>query len=277
MIKTGGKKEMLYSIKYMKDREVGHRCLYPLVFTVILLVSMTASICWAENVNLAVAPPEISISAFYNGTSIKATGTIPANSDVVLCITGPGEVVHLKKKGKVAGLLWMNTGKITLKNVPAVFMVYTTPAVAKMINLPTINLGYWSVKDQVKLEPVSASKEFLFKEFIKLKEEEGIYTIDKESIKYSEEPGGLRHFEINVKVPPKMKPGVYTVEASAISNDSVLGRAKTNLTLKLVGFPAWIAGLAFGHELLYGCMAVLVAIAAGLVMGVLFKDKGGAH
>jgi len=268
---------MLYSGKYMKDREVGPRCLYPVVFTVILLVSMLSSFCWAENVSVAVSPPEIAISAFYNGTTIKATGTIPAGSDAVLCITGPGEVVHLKKKGKVAGLLWMNTGKITLENVPAVFMVYTTPTVAKMINLPTINLGYWSVKDKVKLKPVSASKEFLFKEFIKLKEEEGVYSIDKESIKYSDGPDGLRHFEINVQVPPKMKPGKYMVEVSAISNDSVLGRAKTHLSLKLVGFPAWIASLAFGHELLYGSMAVLVAIAAGLVMGVLFKDKGGAH
>ncbi len=247
------------------------------VFMIITVFAAASSRCEAEDVQVAVDPSDISIAAFYNGTSVKATGTIPANADVVIRITGAGEEVHLKKKGKVGGLLWMNTGKITFKNVPGVFMVYTTPELAKVVNLHTINLGYWSVKDQVELEPENEVKEFLFKEFVKLKEEEGVYVIDSKSVKYAAGPDGTRQFEVNIAVPPKMKPGQYSVEAYAVADNSVVGKADTALMITLIGFPAWIAGLAFGHELLYGTMAVLVAIAAGLAMGILFKDKGGAH
>lgn len=240
------------------------------------IVMLTYGACsCAEDMSLSIAPSEISISAFYNGSSIKATGTVPAGADVIVRITGAGEEVHLKKKGKVGGLLWMNTGKITFKNIPAVFMIYTTPELAKTVN--TINLGYLSVKEQVKMEPEEEAKEALFKEFAKLKEEEGVYVIDSESLQYKENTDGSRHFEINITVPPKMKPGQYSVEAYAVAGGNVTNKANTALIITMIGFPAWIAGLAFGHALLHGIMAVIVALVAGLAMGLLFRGGGGAH
>ncbi len=271
---------MLYSEKlnrYMKVMVNSVPLAGIVAFLFVLTIAASAGMSSAKDISLAINPDHISISAFYNGTSIKATGSIPADSDVIIRITGKGEEVHLKKKGKVGGLLWMNTGKITLKNVPAVFMVYTTPELGKVVNLHEINLGYWSVKDQIELEPENEAKEFLFKEFTKLKEEEGVYIIDTKSVKYTGNANGAKQFEINIAVPPKMTPGDYTVEAYAIAGNNIVGRADTALTISLVGFPAWIASLAFGHELLYGIMAVVVAVAAGLVTGMIFKDKGGAH
>jgi len=270
---------MLYLDKIRKECREEMRWAFTAAFVLLLLVTLTAApaCCADDNVQISVDPPEISIAAFYNGSSVRAAGTVPAGADVVVRITGSGEEIHLKKKGKVGGLLWMNTGKVTFKNVPAVFMVYTTPELANMVNMHSINLGYWSVKDQVELEPENEVKEFLFKEFVKFKEEEGVYMVDSKSVQYKANADGSRQFEINIAVPPKMKPGQYSVEAYAVADNSVIGHADTALLIKLIGFPAWIAGLAFGHELLYGTMAVLVAIAAGLVMGVLFKGKGGAH
>ncbi len=273
-------KKMLYSYKMKKECRGSKGYASAVVIAAFLFVSLFAAVSAcsaADDVQIAVNPSHITIAAFYNGTSIKATGTVPAGSDILIRITGEVEEVHLKKKGKVGGLLWMNTGKLSLKNVPGVFMVYTTPDLAKVVNLHTINLGYWSVKDQVELEPENEAKEFLFKELVKLKEKEGVYIIDSKSVKYTGTSDGMRQYEVNIAVPPKMKAGEYSVEAYAIKDNAVAGKAGTTLTISLVGFPAWIAGLAFGHELLYGIMAVFVAIAAGLVMGVLFKDKGGAH
>ncbi len=246
-------------------------------FIFVMFVAVAAGTVSADEIKISVVPSEISISAFYDGAHIKAAGTIPAGADVVIRITGEGEEVHLKKKGKVGGLLWMNTGKLTFKNVPAVFMIYTTPDVADRVNHETINLGYFSAKDQIELEPENEAKEALFKEFVKLKESERVYVIDTGSVKYTSGQAGPRQFEADIAVPPKMKPGEYVVEAYAVKNDHIVARADTALVIKLVGFPAWIASLAFGHELLYGIMAVVVAVAAGLLMGVVFKSKGGAH
>ena len=271
---------MLYSLKNITGSKGVTRRFCPAglaSFMFVMFVALMAGMGSADEIKFSIAPSEISISAFYDGAHIKATGTIPAGSDVVIRITGEGEEVHLKKKGKVGGLLWMNTGKLTFKNVPAVFMIYTTPDVADIVNHETINLGYFSAKDQIELEPENEAKEELFKEFVKLKESEGVYVIDTSSVKYTSGQAGTRQFEADIAVPPKMKPGEYVVEAYAVQKDNIVARANAPLVIKLIGFPAWIASLAFGHELLYGTMAVVVAVAAGLLMGVIFKDKGGAH
>jgi len=59
-------------------------------------------------VQLKLSKSSINISTFYNGTTLKAEGTIPADVDVLLEVRGPKKNVALKVKGKVAGLLWMN-------------------------------------------------------------------------------------------------------------------------------------------------------------------------
>jgi len=42
-----------------------------------------------------------------------------------------------------------------------------------------------------------------------------------------------------------------------------------------VGFPAWLAALAYEHGLAYGVLAVVIAIVTGFAMGFIFKGGGG--
>ncbi|MGO9531585.1 MAG: TIGR02186 family protein, partial [Syntrophobacteraceae bacterium] len=62
----------------------------------------------------------------------------------------------------------------------------------------------------------------------------------------------------------------------AIRNGEVIARAEQPLTVNLVGFPALLAQLAFGHAALYGILATLIALLAGLAVGLIFQGKG-AH
>ncbi len=50
------------------------------------------------------------MGAQYDGLNLKVQGTVPAGSDVVLRFTGAADELHLREKGKVFGLLWMNVG-----------------------------------------------------------------------------------------------------------------------------------------------------------------------
>lgn len=48
-----------------------------------------------------------------------------------------------------------------------------------------------------------------------------------------------------------------------------------DLTVALVGFPAWLAQLAYQHGAAYGVLAVVIAIVTGFAMGFIFKGGGG--
>jgi hypothetical protein len=61
-----------------------------------------------------------------------------------------------------------------------------------------------------------------------------------------------------------------------VRDGGVVARAEQEVKVDLVGFPALLSRLAFGHAALYGILAAVVAIIAGFAVGVVFQAKG-AH
>ena len=226
---------------------------------------------------MKLASSTIKISTFYNGTTLEATGTIPADENVVIEVSGPKKDVHLKEKGKVAGFLWMNKNDVSLENTPAVYMVYTPAGPVKSFVNPQLGIGYTALVDNIAIEPESADKAFIFGEYVKLMEKSGVYAINEGTVSYGASANGIKSFNVTLTIPSLMKAGDYTVSAITIKDGAVTGQDKEKLTIVLSGLPETIANLAYGKPLLFGIMAVVIAVATGLFIGVIFKGGGGAH
>ncbi len=231
----------------------------------------------AADISLTVAPEIVEITTFYNGSTVEVKGSVAAGAEVLLRVSGAGEELHVKKKGKVGGLLWMNTGDLTFENAPAVYMLYSSNTFKGSIENNAIGLGYNALENQIEILPSSDKDSFYFKEFVKLKEKQDLYSKNFEAVTYGPAADGSRPYQAQLTISPRMKQGLYTVEAYAIKDNRVIASSAVKMELKQVGFPAQLSSLAFDHSLMYGIMAVLIAIFAGLVTGVLFKDKGGSH
>ena len=79
-------------------------------------------------------------------------------------------------------------------------------------------------------------------------------------------------------MPSRLSPGAYTIEAVAIKDGAVVARGASAITAAFVGAPAFLADMAFGHGLLYGILASIIAILGGLIISQIFSgSKGGAH
>lgn len=230
-----------------------------------------------HRVSLELTNSIIKISTFYNGTTLEASGIIPADADVCLRVSGSKKDVHLKVKGKVAGVLWMNKSDAELDNTPSVYMLYTPDNKSNLLDLQGVDMGYKALAKGISIEPESADKDFVFAEYVKLMEEAGVYTVNEGNVHYKEMKNGQKSFSATLTIPSKMSAGEYMVEAVTVKNGHVLGRSEQKLTLELSGLPKMIAALAFGYPLLFGIMAVIIAVATGLIIGTLFKGGGGAH
>jgi uncharacterized protein (TIGR02186 family) len=227
---------------------------------------------------LKLAADTIEISTFYNGTTLEVSGTIPADADVVLQVSGPKQDVHLKKKGKVAGFLWMNKTDVSLENIPAEYMLYTPDGSAEQFIHPEFGVGYKALLDGITIEPATEDKAFIFGEYVKLMEKSGLYSINDAAISYGSTGADSKSYTATLNIPSKMSAGSYTVEAIAVLNGAVIDRTTENLNLVLTGFPKLISSLAYGSPLLFGIMAVFIAIGTGLIIGVIFRGSGGgAH
>ena len=231
----------------------------------------------ADEPTLKLMPSEIQISAFYNGATVNIESRIPANAEALVIVRGEGEDLHYKKKGKAGGLLWMNIGDITFHNVPKVYMIYTSKDMAEVVESPELNLGFGALEEQVTISPENEDKDFFYQEFLKVRQDEGLYAKIMDGVRYGEADNGMKSVQADLSIPARMKPGEYTVELFVVRDKTIVGQTAESLEIKQVGFPAQLTNLAFNHALWHGIMAVVVALLAGLFMGVVFKDKGGAH
>jgi uncharacterized protein (TIGR02186 family) len=255
------------------------------------LISLALSCCFvlgqpfsaaAGYLEAHLTPEAVDIGASFNGTKVYVSGDVSRDAEVVVRLSGMRQDVALKKKGKVLGLLWMNLGSITIHNVPNLYLVsiskdFEPTARTQPDKWEEMGFGFAALKREVDISPAEAESDVIFREFLKLKESEGLYAIETDKVTYGEAQSGGKSFEAVLQIPPRLTPGRYLVETFAVEDGSVSAKTTAELYVRQVGLPAFISGLAFERGALYGLLATIIAIAAGLLMGVIFKGEKGAH
>ncbi|MDR2550159.1 MAG: TIGR02186 family protein [Desulfobulbus sp.] len=222
---------------------------------------------------LSLSPSAIVMGAQYSGVDLTVTGSVPVGADVIVRLTGTANELHLREKGKVFGLLWMNVGKVIATNVPSVYLVSGSRPLPQMgagaapYRLESL-VGTIGVKQEGTDDLIDIPHELL-----RLKEHEGLYRESAEGVSLSAATGASQRFTAHIKVPPSLKPGEYRVEAIALKNGAVVGQSQTAIAAALTGFPKWLSELASQKSALYGIMATVVAIFSGLAIGLVCQSK----
>jgi len=249
---------------------------YFILFFAICL--FTVSTAGAQDVaRMTVEPQAINIGALYNGTTLTAKGSLPADSEAIVRFMGTSCELHMKQRGKVGGIVWMNLDSITFKGAPGVCLVSSAVDFKRLeanggTSIRVLKLS--GLKGSVQIEANGDGHENAFEEFVKLKQKEGLYREMLGNISYESASEGQKTFLAKIPIPSRLSPGAYTVELDVVRNGEVIGRAEQPVTANLVGFPALLAGLAFGHSALYGILATIIALLAGLAIGLVFQGRG---
>ncbi len=252
-----------------------------IILLVMGIVFNAAMLRAEEPFKATVFPDHILIDAFYNGTSVSISGILPSDCDAVIRLTGEAVNLRMKKKGKVFGILWMNLDTLTFESVPSVFMLNTAKKIEELAetrkkDAPVWQIGMSSLSDHIILKPERTDRNDLVAELLKLKEYEGLYALISD-IRYIPGKDNKKRFEADFKIPPKLLPGTYKIEVYAIRHGDIAARYEHSLTVKPEGFTEVLSKLAFEHSALYGVLATLIAVAAGLLTGVIFGGGKGGH
>lgn len=221
----------------------------------------------AQEPSVQISPEQINIDFFYHGQQLRVSGTVPENCQVVLKVEGARQNVTLTKKDK-RGPLWMSVGTVAIE-APTVYLLFTSCGEDE---LKKYNIGIESLPiSSLQLEN-PPQEEFLRREFIRLKEHQGLYRISPKSIT-PEFAKGSGLFSTTVDLPVTLGPGDYTAELLCFSEDKMVGKATAKLHVQKVGLVRLISEMAFTHGACYGVVAVLVALLVGFTIGKLFKSK----
>jgi uncharacterized protein (TIGR02186 family) len=257
----------------------------------IFAITMIAMACLAGKpyaadtptaLSVSMQPEHIQMGAAFNGAHISVAGEIPSDADAVIRLIGKPEHRRLKQKGRALGVLWMNLEAVEVSKAPNVFLVYLPAGdgAGSDAGRPAwhkLGIGLDGLRRQVDIVARDDNKDALFDEFVKLKEKAGLYGMVENAVQYEQNNGSVKSFNTTLSLPASLPQGNYRLELLAIRNGAVEASLIRNIDAREVGMPAWISRLAFNHGTLYGVLAVLVAVVAGLFTGIMFKGEKGAH
>lgn len=256
-----------------------------------IIVIMAASFIWhpqlagaTVSVTTKNEPNLIAIGTFFNGTQLTVSGKIGVENDIVVIVSGKQEELTLKKKGKALGLLWMNLGDVYFKKIPSLYILYSskgeTESVASEPKIwKKLGIGFEYLKKEMEIEAPQANRDDLANEFLKLKQKQGLYASHPGEISFGQNSENEKSFTVNIWIPPRIATGEYQVNVVEIHHGQILDTSRNQLDVKEEGVPLMLSSMAFNHSLLYGFLAVLIAVAAGLAMDFFFGTGkgGGAH
>jgi hypothetical protein len=230
---------------------------------------------------LTVQPKTIDIGTFFDGTTVTATGEIPENGEAILRFVGTKCDFPMKERGKVFGIMWMNLDSLVFRGVPNVCIINSAGELGESKDnskeeggIDSLRLG--AIEKNARIEPEGSAHRGMFEEFLKLKKKEGLYRELSGNVTYGTPSAGHKSFRVEIPVPARLSPGSYQVELAVTANGKILSQTAQPVMVNLVGFPNLLSNMAFGYPALYGILSTLIAILAGLGIGIVFQSKG-AH
>lgn len=242
----------------------------------ILFVVMALPVSSAQALTCKVAPTAIPINLMYHGTTLAVTGDSAPGDDLIVKVSSETVDVHLKYKGKASGFLWMKMGNMEFKNVPNVYMLYSTGSVKNLLNesgRAANMIGYDAIRAGSEMER-SDGKEVeakWFDEFLKFKKADLLYNSTEGTITRQG-----NQFSLNVDWPFQAPPATYTVDVFAVRDGNIVDKNSATFTVAQTGIVKQLSGMAFNNSALYGFVAVVIAMVAGFAVGAVFKG-GGSH
>lgn len=243
------------------------------------LLGLTASAA-AENLVVALSSEEVKIESNFTGTEIVVFGEIvrdaltvarPEPYDLAVVVAGPQQTVTTRRKGRFFGI-WVNRDAETFAQVPSFLAVHTTrPSYdltsrtlrerhrigLRNLNLPIVGESTVPVGDRGDFREA----------FLRLRVQSGLYAERPETIEFLSDS----LFRTTVPLPANVPVGSYTVSTYLLRGGALLAEHEDRLTIAKTGFEQFTFRLAYDYSLLYGLIAIALAIFTGWLAGVIFR------
>jgi uncharacterized protein (TIGR02186 family) len=261
---------------------------------VTLCLACSLVCCWAasapaitpeaqQKVVTAASKNVVEIGLSYSGDRIFFFGVNPVpGSDVVIKLTAEKEeAVKLSMKGKV-GPLWMTVKQYEVTGSPFIYKIHTNKPLSQIISPETakeLELGYDAVRHKMKMhlirgEAAPEDEAIVWQGLLKIKERATLYNIVEDPKRLEIAEGKL--FKHYFRFPPAATEGRYQVESFCFDKGELVGYGKDIIEIKKIGLENWLTQTSKNSPVFFGILAVVIAVGAGLLVGVIF-GKGGHH
>jgi uncharacterized protein (TIGR02186 family) len=218
---------------------------------------------------------QIQITTGFVGTDVLLFGTVDPGSNVVVVVRGPEEQTTVWRKGRFAGI-WVNDRRVVFERVPSFYAVRSSApldGIASRTTRMRHGMGAEFLRLRAEAEEVEQTSaetlETFRKALIRNKEREGLFATGGDNITFL----GGQLFRTRLHFPANVPTGFYDVEVFMLQEGRVVHAQTTPLIVRKAGLGADVFFFAHNYSAIYGIIAVLLAVAAGVIAAFVFRKS----
>jgi uncharacterized protein (TIGR02186 family) len=204
------------------------------------------------------------------GAIIYPGGRTPAKgADIAVVVKGPVEPLVVREKRKVAGI-WMNVDSTRFRSVPSFYAVASSRPLTTLIDERMAAIYELGLRN-LQLSPGSGATPDEQRRF-----EEGLLDLRERAQLFKEDPRGVEItdgvlYRARIEIPARVPVGTYTAETFLIQDGRVIAGAVREIRIEKLGFERFITIAAQRWSLVYGLVAVFLALFLGWSASMLFR------
>jgi uncharacterized protein (TIGR02186 family) len=240
------------------------------LFAAMILFSLSPAPAAADELVADLSDHLVEITMGFEGAELLLFGAVEGEGDVVVLVHGPKEELTVRRKEQV-GPIWMNRDRMAYENIPAFYRVMATkppgdwlPEAARQRHqIGVDHLTMATTGDAAVDADAKAFREAL----IRRKQVLDHYSDGFGKVKML----SPRLFRTDVTFPTNVPVGNYTVEVFLFEDGEVVSAQTTPLYIKKTGVLAEIFFFAHDYAAIYGILAIIFAVLAGLGANAIFR------
>lgn len=237
----------------------------------IMVTLAAASAARADSLVADLSEHLVKIDMGFTGKKVLLFGAIEGDGKVVIVVQGPREPITVRRKERIAGV-WANREGVTFEDALSFYQVLASGELDEWLPLQVrerhqIGVEYLKFRPTEQLSP--AKEADFHTALIRNKQRLGHYGALEGRIAVL----GGRLFRGEVFFPANVPTGIYTVETFLVRDGRVVSAQKTPLYVSKSGVEADVFRLAHSFPEVYGILAIIIAVLAGLAANAAFLRR----
>lgn len=239
------------------------------LLTILILAVSFAQPAEAEPLIADLSESVVKITTGFTGTKVLLFGAIKEDGKIVVIIEGPRHPLAVRRKQRIAGI-WINRTEVEFTDVPSFYQVLSSDPLEDWLPLQTrdlyqIGVEYLRFDPKTNVGPAEAAR---FRDaLIRNMQRIGRYGVLEGNVTVL----GGQLFRADLYLPANLPTGFYSIEVMLIKDGDVKSIQATPLLVTKSGLGAEVFDMAYSYPALYGVLAIVVAILAGLGANAIFR------
>lgn len=240
-----------------------------------IAILLFAGPTFAKGLEVDLSKPDVRLDVSFEGAELLLFGATDHEGDIIVVVRGPNKDTSIRLQERVAGI-WVSTDEVIFEDAPGFYALASSKPIDELLSsddllsqkIGTDNLGLIA-----KSAPENATESTL-KNF-----KDGLVRNMVAKNLYTGEPGkidlvGKQLFRTDLWFPANVHVGQYVIDTYLVTSGRIATHNSTQLTVHKVGLEAEIYSFAHEHALLYGLLAILIAVVSGWTANAVFKKRG---